>query len=587
MEKKFIVWGTGQEADKLMKRLTEINAVCEEIMGEKALEVAWFLDSNIEKTKQLFYEKEVKLSKSFSQNKNHTIIVAVAKNEEILEELEQYGYSRNKEYMTIDDFYKWLWDKSRLFWRLVEALGVIDNDFLTALQKHDLPEDIADKFNELLDELRLVCEKLKRMEWLSFLHVALTQTVFAVNCDWPNREIIGKKLLDILGVSGFVDCLERIYKDHITLAAKWMPQNVVKKSKRALPRTIAMYYTRYYNGGVERVLSKLIPIFMERGYQIILFTDEIDEDMEYPLPNGIKRVILGGNDGYKVRCERLLEAVRRFNVDVFCSHKYWGNVIYDLFCVQQAGVPVILEMHNNFNYIIDAFGDGAIELARRAEILVTLSRVDEMSWRLRGAKSVYIANPVEPPEKESFEPKPNTILWLSRIDQSQKQVWELPEILDYIVKEIPNVKLQIIGAADKPCIEEHLRKMFEKRELTAYVQFLGFQKNVEKYYQQATVMLMTSAYEGFPMTIAESKRYGTPLVMYELPYLELLQDGKGYISVPQRDKKAAAKALVQVLKNESLRNRLSKEAKASLAEFLQIDFMAKWEEVLKMVKDCK
>ena len=58
MEKKFIVWGTGQEADKLMKRLSKINSVCEEIMSEKALDVAWFLDSNIEKTKQLFTKKK-------------------------------------------------------------------------------------------------------------------------------------------------------------------------------------------------------------------------------------------------------------------------------------------------------------------------------------------------------------------------------------------------------------------------------------------------------------------------------------------------------------------------------------------------
>ncbi|MBR3622522.1 MAG: glycosyltransferase, partial [Selenomonadaceae bacterium] len=579
MEKKFIVWGTGQEADKLMKRLSKINSVCEEIMSEKALDVAWFLDSNIEKTKQLFYEKEVKLSKSFSQNKNHTIIVAVAKNEEILEELEQCGYSRNKEYMTIDDFYKWLWDKSRLFWRLVEALGINDNDFLTALQKHDLPEDIADKFDELLDELRLVCEKLKRMKWLSFLHEALAQTIFTVNCDWSNREIIGKKLLDILGVSGFVDCLERIYKDHITLAAKWMPQNVVKKSKRALPQTIAMYYTRYYNGGVERMLSRIIPLFIRHGYRVILFTDEIKEDMEYPLPQGVERVKLGYENGRKARCEKLIETLKRFDVDVFCGHQYGRNALYDIFCVQQVGIPFVLEMHNNFSFITDLLGGNSLELARRVDALVTLSKTDEMFWRLQGAKSVYVPNPVDAPEKEDVTPKPNTILWLQRIEQRQKQVLDLPEILKYVIELIPEARLQIVGATDDPDLEARLRKMFDELGLTQNVDFLGFHTDVAKYYRQAAVMLMTSAFEGFPMTIAESKRYGVPLVMYELPYLELLRDGKGYVSVPQRDKKAIAKALARVLKDSALREKLSKEAKESLYKFSQINLMSEWEKV--------
>ena len=49
--------------------------------------------------------------------------------------------------------------------------------------------------------------------------------------------------------------------------------------------------------------------------------------------------------------------------------------------------------------------------------------------------------------------------------------------------------------------------------------------------------------------------------MYELPYLELVQDGKGYISVPQGDKNAVGAALVKILQNHDLRKRMSIEAK--------------------------
>ena len=39
-------------------------------------------------------------------------------------------------------------------------------------------------------------------------------------------------------------------------------------------RTIALYYTRIYSGGIERFLSTIIPIYIQMGYRVVLFTDE-------------------------------------------------------------------------------------------------------------------------------------------------------------------------------------------------------------------------------------------------------------------------------------------------------------------------
>ena len=54
--------------------------------------------------------------------------------------------------------------------------------------------------------------------------------------------------------------------------------------KQSKIRTIALYYFRMYSGGIERFLSTIIPIYIQMGYRVVLFTDEYKPELEYPLP---------------------------------------------------------------------------------------------------------------------------------------------------------------------------------------------------------------------------------------------------------------------------------------------------------------
>lgn len=57
-------------------------------------------------------------------------------------------------------------------------------------------------------------------------------------------------------------------------------------------KTIGMYYHRIYNGGVERVIGCLSKIFDERGYKLVIITDEPENELDYELPKDAKRVVL-------------------------------------------------------------------------------------------------------------------------------------------------------------------------------------------------------------------------------------------------------------------------------------------------------
>ena len=70
--------------------------------------------------------------------------------------------------------------------------------------------------------------------------------------------------------------------------------------------------------------------------------------------------------------------------------------------------------------------------------------------------------------------------------------------------------------------------------------------------------VMTSLCESFSMVLAESKGYGVPTVMYELPNLELTQGLRGIISVPQDDILALANGIILLFTDREKRIQMGK-----------------------------
>ena len=78
------------------------------------------------------------------------------------------------------------------------------------------------------------------------------------------------------------------------------------------------------------------------------------------------------------------------------------------------------------------------------------------------------------------------------------------------------------------------------------------------------------------MTLAESKAYGIPVVMYDLPNLDLAQQRKGSVVVPQSDVNAAALAIIELLNNPMKRELIAKEARQSIEFFYETPIENDW-----------
>ena len=57
-------------------------------------------------------------------------------------------------------------------------------------------------------------------------------------------------------------------------------------------RTVATSYFRAYDGGIERVNSELMKIWVDMGYNVILFTEEAENELDYQYPETVKRIVI-------------------------------------------------------------------------------------------------------------------------------------------------------------------------------------------------------------------------------------------------------------------------------------------------------
>ena len=81
------------------------------------------------------------------------------------------------------------------------------------------------------------------------------------------------------------------------------------------------------------------------------------------------------------------------------------------------------------------------------------------------------------------------------------------------------------------------------------------------------------------MTLFEGQSFGLPTVMYEMPWLPLVEGNNGIIAVPQGSKQKAADAIVELLNNDELRLEMSKKARENVERFAGFDYEGVWQSI--------
>lgn len=397
---------------------------------------------------------------------------------------------------------------------------------------------------------------------------------------WHSDEIIGK-------------LAELHFYERGSLAKQIQGATSIEYDKPPV-RTIAAYYHRLTNGGIERVLCKLCRLWQSMGYKVIVLTDKAPCKEDFELPEGTERIVIPDYQAitpqtYQKRASVLQRIIHDYHVDavVYCA---WLShlLFWDELAIKTAGAACIVRCAGIFSCGMQWYNyDSFAESYSIADGVVTPCQTDHDFWKHYNANVHVTVNPLGD-EMINWHPGPfrasHKILWLGRLDPYQKNPLDILPIMQEVIREVPDAVLTIVGKSENGNLELILKEKIAELHLERNIVYAGFHTDVRPWFLSTQIFLMTSSFEGFCNTLKESKIAGIPCVMYEMPYMILCEGNRGIIAVPQRDTKAAAQALVKLLQNDTLCAQYGRDARKHIEELANFDFKKNWREIFESVE---
>lgn len=182
----------------------------------------------------------------------------------------------------------------------------------------------------------------------------------------------------------------------------------------------------------------------------------------------------------------------------------------------------------------------------------------------------------------SFPKKQKEIIYLGRIDYNQKRVYRVIDTWAKLESKFSDWKLTIVGdGVERENVEKHVVDYGLQR-----VFFEGFQQP-KSYYERASILLLTSEYEGFPLVLAECMSFGVIPAVYNSYSAvgDIIADGKDGIVIPYHidgyKADEAASMLSGIMEDDGKRDAMALAAIEKSKEYSVEKIYNEWMETFK------
>ncbi len=175
-----------------------------------------------------------------------------------------------------------------------------------------------------------------------------------------------------------------------------------------------------------------------------------------------------------------------------------------------------------------------------------------------------------------IEHKKKTILVVARMDERQKRV----KFALRIWRRVPHAdwQMKIVGNGEDLSYYKELADKWQLQDIS----FEG-QQDPLNYYREASIFMMTSAFEGWPMTLMEAIPCGCVPVAFDSysAVHDIIQSGRNGYVVPNNDIDEYARVLQELMNNDTLRAELAANAQKDVLRFSRENIAKQWKTLLE------
>ena len=125
------------------------------------------------------------------------------------------------------------------------------------------------------------------------------------------------------------------------------------------------------------------------------------------------------------------------------------------------------------------------------------------------------------------------MIYMGRLDSIQKRIYRIIDVWQQLERCSHEWKFTVVGDGTE---RDSLIELVRKRELR-HVSFEGY-RYPRPYYEKASILLLTSDFEGFPLVLAECMSFGVVPVVYGSfsAVYDIIDDGKNGFIIPPTSK---------------------------------------------------
>ena len=356
---------------------------------------------------------------------------------------------------------------------------------------------------------------------------------------------------------------------------------------------------RFGIGGVERVTVVLANELVKRGHTVCIaaFAYE-DKSLLKTADSRIEIVELSQDWLGPKSCAALSEIIKRRKVDIVINQ--WCvpfKVTRFLRKAMKGSAAKLFAVHHNLPTTNKRIQDAKNPLVRFVWKVITainLRLVYEFSDRyvllsasfvplfkrfvglIRGKKVTVITNPLTLDIVK--RKKENLIVYVGRLEETQKRVSRVIDIWRNIVKDLPDWKLEIVGDGPDRAMYEDMARDLPR------ISFEGFQ-NPAEYYARAKLLLLTSDFEGFALVLVEAMcSRCVPIVLGSYPAAYDIVRGGGVVEPMSFDLAKFVSTVKKLATDEQLLAQSADVAETARNDYSVESITSLWEKLFSEVR---
>ena len=350
---------------------------------------------------------------------------------------------------------------------------------------------------------------------------------------------------------------------------------------------VAIVLPSFDVGGTENMVANLVSYIDKTRFQILVISlaSPRNTHIQKRIEETGTEIFYGGKgefSSWKVFVSVYM-ALQKFRPDLIHSNMYAYA-----FCVPYLLTHRVLLLHTIHNKPANEFKKKYKRLIsflywRKKAVPVAISHIIEREmWELYSGlcKVERIYNPVETEKfctkREKCEKREVVFINVARF-MKQKNHFLLLKSFAGARKQVPFIHLMLVGDGE---LRNEIEKMVSNLKMDSAVTFVGNVDNVNDYLAEADVFVLSSDYEGLPLSVLEAMASGLPILATEVGGLADLVTDNGYL-VQAGDERKLEERIVELANNAALRYEMGKRSAAHAAQYDSREFIRKYEELYR------